>query len=234
MRPLVVKLSYTAKDLIMDNVATLKDQSNPVTGQKYFIAEQTPEGIIEQRKQTSNRAKHLKSKNEGKPKQDQKSIQVINGKILIDGQIDQLEVTTPQPMNLFLNAEEQKKVNEIQQQLVETELKTSHNSKFRALAIRVNTIEEVNCAYVAVCQRYPMVDHAMMAYALKEQEELKSGFCDDKEYGAGIRLKKLLFEEKSKNLAVFVVRKYGGLHMGFNRFNTIENIARAVIQALNI
>lgn len=73
----------------------------------------------------------------------------------------------------------------------------------------------------------------MLGYALKENQLLRSGFCDDKEYGAGTRLRKLIYEEKSKDTAVFVVRKYGGLHLGFNRFQTIENLAKMAIQMLN-
>lgn len=64
VRPLIVKLSYNAKDLIMDNLGSLKGRSNPKTKQVYFISEQIPEGITEVKKQTSARVKTLKEANE--------------------------------------------------------------------------------------------------------------------------------------------------------------------------
>lgn len=82
-------------------------------------------------------------------------------------------------------------------------------------------------------QRYPAADHAMMAYALKEDEVLKTGFCDDREYRAGNRLKKLIFEKKARNTVLFVLRKYGGVHLGFNRFSIIERVAKLALNMLD-
>lgn len=42
---MIVKLSYAAKDLVMENIAKLKGKSNPNTGQVLFISEQIPEGV---------------------------------------------------------------------------------------------------------------------------------------------------------------------------------------------
>lgn len=50
VRPLIVKVSYTAKDLIMENLIKLKNKSNIVTKQVFFINEQILEGITEMRK----------------------------------------------------------------------------------------------------------------------------------------------------------------------------------------
>lgn len=160
-------------------------------------------------------------------------IQVIKDKILVDGKLDLPEVTTPQPSQLFLDAEEQKKVDAIQSLLIQTEPETLKNSQFIALAARVKTVEEVKRCYIAVSQRHPAADHNMMAYALREEDQLRTGSCDDREYGASVRMKKKIFELKSKDTVVFVLRKYGGVHLGFERFQVIENIAQKAIELLN-
>lgn len=157
---------------------------------------------------------------------------IIKDKILVDGELDQMEVTTPQPSQLFLGAEEQNKVDQLQPLLVQTEPESAKNSQFIALAAKAFSVEEVKRFYIAVAQRYPAADHCIMAYALKEKDKLKSGFCDDREFGAAIRIRKMIFEQKSKDTVVFVVRKYGGVHLGFERFQIIEEIAKKAINLL--
>lgn len=232
VRPMVIKLSYSAKDLIMENIPSLKGKSNPTTNQVYFISEQSPEGVTEPKKQASNRTKSLREVNDKKPKEQRDNIQVINDKVLVNGDICEPEVLPPQPSQLFLDPQAQGRVDVMQHQLCEIEPEYVRNSEFLALAAKVKTIQEVNDAYIAVAQRYPLADHIMMAYALKEGDQLKTGFCDDKEYGAGHRIKKIIFEQKAKDTAVFVLRKYGGIHLGFGRFAVIQSMAKKAITSL--
>lgn len=233
VRPMVVKVSYEAKDLIMEKMSSLKDKQNPTTKQKYFISEQLPEGIVEGKKQLNYRLDTLKKANEAKPKEAKDRIQVHSGKILINGELDKPEVTTPKPSDLFLDSIEQQQVEEIQDKLVETDRETHSHSEFIGLALKVHSTQEVQMAYKAVAQRYPASDHIMLGYALRQDRELKTGSCDDKEYGAGIRIRKTIFEMKAKNTAVFILRKFGGIHLGFQRFKIIEDITRKVVEQLN-
>lgn len=233
VRPIVVKLAYSAKDLILENVYKLKDQANPVTNQKYFIGEQVPEGLSEKKKQLSSRIKTLRDLNDKKPKAERSNIQMVNDTILIDEKVDSPEITTPQPSQLFLDIKTQEAVDSVQSELVETEPETARNSEFVGLAAKADSIDKVRKLYTAVVQRYPSAEHAIMAYALKDQNnQLKTGFCDDREFGAGHRLKRLLFEHKCRNTVVFVLRKYGGVHLGFNRFTIIEQVAKNAIAQL--
>lgn len=231
VRPIVTKVSYSAKDLIMEKLSVLKGQKNQKTQQTYFISEQIPDGVSENRKQVASRLKVLKEKNEQKPKEERSHLQVTGGKILVNGEVDTPLITTPQPSHLFLSKEAQDRVDVIQTRMIETETETIKNSEFRALALQVSSLQEVQDAYIAVAQRYPSTDHIMLGYALKEQG-LKHGFCDDREYGAGLRIKNLIFEQKSRDTAVFVLCKYGGVHLGFSRFAAIESVANKAINML--
>lgn len=217
----------------MEHLSALKGKANPITKQKYFISKQVPEGTAEIRKQTSARLKNLKEANEKKPKEERDQIQAMGDKILVNNELLHPEVQTPTPSQLFPGPQEQAKVDSLQDKFVETESESLRSSEFHAMAIKVHSIQEVNQAYIAVMQRYPAADHIMVGYALKDTGKLKCGFCDDREFGAGQKIKDLIFDSKSKNAAVFVLRKYGGVHLGFQRFGIIQRVATQAIQQLN-
>lgn len=58
------------------------------------------------------------------------------------------------------------------------------------------------------------------------------GLIDDGEHGGARAMMKTLFKEKSDNSAVFVVRYYGGKHLGTARFQAIEKAAKSAINKL--
>lgn len=228
VRPMIVKLAYPAKDLVMENIASLKGKKNIKTNQTFFISEQIPEGVMETKKRNAERLKTLKEANDKKETKDK--IQVINDKILVNDELDSMEITTPQPSELFVDPTTQKAINTLQEKMHETEVFTIRNSQFVGVAVKAHSVQEVRDAYVGVMQRYPASDHTIMAYALKEKGKLKQGGCDDREYGASTRIKKLIFEAKAKNVAIFVLRSFGGVHLGFDRFKAIEKVAQEAIQ----
>lgn len=122
----------------------------------------------------------------------------------------------------------------MQQGMMETEPQVLKHSEFKAIAVKVHSLEEVRRAYVGVYQRYPASDHIILGYALKDRTSgrIKQGAADDREYGAGVRVKNAIFEAKAKNTAVFVLRKYGGVHLGFDRFRAIESVAKVAIDLI--
>lgn len=232
VRPVILKLSYTAKELIMDNLSELKGKKNHKTDQVYFIAEQIPEGIVERKKQTSARVKTLKELNEKKPDSQKQKISVVQDKVLIDGELDLPLVQTPQPEQLFPDSATQSRIDIIQTKMLETQPSRVKSSEFVAMAVKVHTLQEVNDAYIAAIQRFPSADHVMAAYAFREKGKVYHGNCDDREYGGSVKIKNCIFEMQAKNTAVFVARKFGGLHIGFDRFRSIENVSREALTLL--
>lgn len=232
VRPLILKLSYAAKDMVMENMGELKGKKNAVTDQVYFISEQIPEGIMETKKQVSARAKILRDANDKLPTENKKKIQVIQDKILVDGILDQPRVSPPQPSQLFPDSTTQDRIDALQEKIVETPPRSVKNSEFTALATKVHSVGQMNEAYIAVAQRFPTADHIMAAFAFKENGRLVQGACDDREYGAGAKVKSVIFEQSARNTAVFVVRKFGGVHLGYERFGIIQSIAKDALVAL--
>lgn len=232
VRPLIVKLAYPAKDLVMENMSTLKGKSNPITGQKYFVSEQIPEGLVEMRKQNNEKLKKLKETNEKKPEHQRDKLAVINNKITANGELLIPDISPPLPSQLFPEAGKQMEIDRLQQELVVTEEHVAKNSTFIALAAKVNNLAKVRDLYIATAQRFSSADHIMAAYALKEKGTLKQGAVDDREYGAAAKIQDLIFDRKARDTVIFVVRKYGGLHMGFERFNAITHVAEQALQIL--
>lgn len=231
-RPMFVKFSYWAKEKVMENVAVLKGKVN-AHKQVLFISEQIPEGIAENRKALSKRVGYLKSVEEKKPTSERREVKVLGEHVLVGGEIDKQEIVTPQPFELFPSLEEQKRINAINGKIREAQPEYAKNSTFVGLAVRVQSVQDTNLAYKAVMQRFPFMDHVMLAYRFREDQDIKIGHCDDGEYGGGAAIAKFLQEQKLRNTAVFVVRRYGGIHLGFDRFKEIVKAAQKATQVLN-
>lgn len=88
-------------------------------------------------------------------------------------------------------------------------------------------------AYIALAQRYASLDHVFMAYALKEKGVVKRGHCDDNEHGGGNAIARVLSSNKVHNTAIFIARKYGGIHLGLDRYQTIETVTKEAIKLVN-
>lgn len=232
-RPIFAKLSYYARDRIMESVGALKDKRN-VHGQVRFISEHIPDGIVETKKTTLKRASAAKVTEAAKPAGQQRQVKIIADKVIVGGEISHPEITTPQPFELFPGVEEQKQIDAVNRKIVEAQPTYSKNSTFVGLAVTVKSVDQVKSAYKAVMQRFPYMDHVMMAYQFKnsEEERVRFGSCDDNEYGAGRVLAAHLHTKKVKNIAVFVVRQYGGLNLGQDRFRLIEQAAQEAIDKL--
>lgn len=232
-RPIFTKLSYHARDKIMENVSVLKGKKNKHQ-QVRFISEQIPEGITESRKILGKTSAALKKIEDKKPKEQQRQVRIMGEKVVVGGQVHKPQVQTPQPLDLFPGAQEQKKINAISSRVREAQPLYSYNSTFVGLAVEADTVEDVNLAYKAVMQRFPYMDHVMMAYQTQDpiSKQINYGSCDDNEHGGGAELCKFLYQKKLDNLAVFVVRRYGGIHLGLDRFNMIRKAAVEAIALL--
>lgn len=102
------------------------------------------------------------------------------------------------------------------------------------LSVEVKSLGDTLNAYKAVMQRFPFMDHVPMAYNFKDQNSniVKYGSCDDMEYGGGAALARFLYENRIRNVAVFVVRRYGRIHLGVDRFRIISQAARDAVKLL--
>lgn len=225
-RLMVVKLSQSLKQKAIDSREKLK-QIQHTTGEVFFINPQLPEAILAEKKAIQYEVKRIKSFNESqKNKKDQLDFYVKNKQLYVENEPHVQQVFPPRPTELFVTTAEQQKMDDMLMGM--SQPKTKRGSVFVGVAIPVLTLEEVSRAYRKVRQMYPSYDHVSMAYRIQDY----SGYQDDGEHTAGVRLHALLCDARKKHLALFVARNFGGTNLGPIRFSYIEEVAAQAIERL--
>ena len=84
------------------------------------------------------------------------------------------------------------------------------SSIFQAFAINVTSLDDIDLAYMRVCQVKKYADHIVLAYRLKNSEGFKEGSSSDKEHYGDQEVLKIIHAKHAVNIAVFVSREYGG------------------------
>lgn len=116
-------------------------------------------------------------------------------------------------------------------QFTQSELITDRKSKFRAFATRTSSVGDAR-AFVkfldSVDRRVGDATHRMLVWKT-------AGTCgrdDDGETGAGDRVLFLIDRLHLDNVCVCIVRWYGGIQLGADRFKHISNAAREALTFL--
>ena len=105
-------------------------------------------------------------------------------------------------------------------------------SDFYCFAAKTKTIEEVNRAYMKVKIQHADATHVCCAYRFAGAiGPFHQQGTDDGEIGAARRMLQIMKELEAEDLSVFVVRHYGGKHMGKRRFEIYQNQTREAITA---
>ena len=109
-------------------------------------------------------------------------------------------------------------------------------STFRAQAIRVNSVEEVQEA-LRILYLNPKIEeatHNMYAYRIvREGAPTITDHDDDGEDCAGSRMALLLDRTQARNVLIVVSRWYGGVKLGPDRFRHINTVSLALLEAHN-
>ena len=75
-------------------------------------------------------------------------------------------------------------------------------------------------------------NHIMCAYRFTGSGPLNQDCIDDREYGGSRTILAYIKSKKLSNIALFVVRYYGGVHLGSDRFTIIKNSAKEAYEKL--
>ena len=220
----VVLMSQKDKHLILKNKSVLKDYD---LQQPIYINDYQPPAAAERRRWE----KELKSMNDKLPDDQRSDIQVGASAMYVDGAQYDPKVIPPGPEDILdLNDEQLESILKI---------KTPYgpkisqmNSEFKAYIICAENHQQVQDAYCRIRWIHAAARHIVCAYNLLQGPIYeKGGFCDDGEIGAGRRLLQLLQKNEIEARAVFVVRYYGGMKMGTDRFQCYEEAVKGAILA---
>ena len=83
---------------------------------------------------------------------------------------------------------------------------------------------EIRRAYIKARQIFPDATHIPAVYSIKNG----AGFEDDREFGEGHRLLKILSDNAIQGVAIFVVRYHDGPHLGTQRHEYYRHAAQEV------
>ena len=106
-------------------------------------------------------------------------------------------------------------------------------SRFLGYAATVTTHEQVNKLYSKLKMLHGSARHIVCAYSLPIPDQTwGQDQCDDQEFGAGRHLARIITEYKLKNIVLFGVRYYGGIHLGKRRFLLYKQTVEEALEQL--
>ena len=170
--------------------------------------------------------KKQRTQDQDLPNKDKSKIEVKNKKVLINGEPVVKQVLPIEVDEHFPNKQEHEKQDKLK--LSTSDTVSEQGSNFVAYAFKTGQIHKVHRAYRKIRRIHSGATHVVTAYNLKGLTG--QGHQDDEEHGAGYRLARMMEKNYPANMAVFVVRMYGGNHLGPKRFEIMEKTEKQAIQ----
>ena len=226
-KPMVIRLTNPAqKALIFSKVSSLKGKSNS-KNRPYKIEDHLPEELAEKQRREKNIFLANKKSVANKLKmsfqkgnlhienvQYRKKVQCPRVKEML--QMDSDDICNIQELQIFGGASE-----------------TEDGSTFHAFICEVSTYEDVRKAYQHFKRRYVDASHISMAYRLESiHKAYDADYFDNSEHGMGRRMLNLLTEKDLTSVAAFIVRYFGGHHIGPKCFQITQLLMEKAIQDL--
>lgn len=224
-RMIVATVTPNLKQRIFQNASKLKGKVNK-DQLPFSINQQLPDLLVEKRREIRQIIKDKKDQEKGMDESQKSKILVRNSKVFINGQLQRKALIPPKPSDLFPDLEEQERINAIK--LTYTQSRSANKCSFRAAACVASKMNDVHLAYKKVFQENPGADHIVAACS----SEGTQGYQDDGEFGAGHRILKVINDAKLGDIAVFVIRDYGGENLGPTRFAVMKDLAAEAIYQL--
>lgn len=218
-RPIVFKCPPSLRKRIFENTRKL-------AGKNYSINQQLPDVLAEQRRENRQRIKQIQKLEESKSENEKSTFLIHNHKLYVNGQAQRKKLVPPLPCALFPGKTERDKMASIQMKYSQS--KSAQTSSFSAAACTVESMNQVHLAYKRLFREFPEADH-IVAAATCSGEEMHQ---DDSEFGAGYRILNMIRDYHLGNVAVFVIRHYGGEHVGPMRFAVMQEVAEEALTKL--
>ena len=210
----------------MNNVQNLKGKTNDLE-ESYRVNKQLPEQLMEQNRKVREIINEQKEKDKDLPVRDRAKIEVFHKKVFINGDVKEDYLKPIEINDLFPDKVEKEKQDKIK--MTSSDMVTEENSTFLAYAIKANQIHDVRRAYRKVRRLHASADHVIGAYSIRNHK----GYQDDAEHSAGYKLlNECIIQKKLHNVAVFVVRVFGGQRLGPRRFHFISSAGHQALQRL--
>ena len=225
-RPILTCLSNAhEKGLIYANIKKLQELKDANNKQIYRIEDQLPPKV-RARKQ---RARNLMWRNKQPTVLNKLTLAMKKGQLQIDGKPYRSQISKPDDHKLLnLTPEEIEELDKIH--IVQGEPISKDSSTFIGFTCDVNSYQEVNAAYEAVCFYNMDARHIMCASVLPGADVLQCfDHNDDKEHEGGAVLLDFMVNANLQKRAIFVSRHYDRVHIGPERFDSIIAATKSAV-----
>ena len=224
-RIVVAKCHQRLKSAILSSKDKLKDKKNE-EGKKYYINTQIPDEWKEEKRERREIIK--KAKDKAKEEGKEVNVTVHKGTVFVNNQPQRKFLLPPKTHDLFPDAAEQEKIDKVK--LFHSVEHSKEGSSFTAFAVKCSSMTEICRAYVKVRQTFPDATHIPAAYSIKHY----LGHQDDREFGEGHRILKLLTDNNISGVAIFVARYHDGPHIGPLRHELYKKAATEVLVKMKL
>lgn len=215
-RPIVFKCPIQLRKRIFNN-------TNKLAGKAFSVNQQLPDALAENKREIQAAIKARQNVEQSLDRKDKSTFRVKANKLYINGQLQRKKLNQLSPQDLFAGLDEHKKMQELDMKY--TKDKSIKSCSFKAVGCNVNTFEDLRFAYKRLHREFPQADYIVAAYCISGE----LGFQDDREYGAGFRIQNIIEKSKMGDLAIFIIRFYGGEHLGPQHFTTMKELAEEVM-----
>ena len=213
-RPLVVKfVNPSAKATIFANVSKFKGKKNP-QDRPYRINNHLPESLAEVQK----RHQGIIAANNKLSERNKQSIKRKGGKLFVNNVEFKPKVQEPSAASL-LDMDEDMLQNIREFHFTQSKEVSENNSKFIAYATNASCVNDLCHQLQHIRRKYSSATHMCMAYRVAGVDRVHGeGYVDDSEHSMGRRMLGLLTHKEIQNTVIFLIRFYGGTHIGTRRF----------------
>ena len=225
-REIVAKLvNQRDKGLIFTNAKNLKDKKNPKR-KLYFVNDDLDPTQAEEKKIF----RELKKENKDLQDDKKMTIKFVRNRIVVDNEIITPEVAPPTASDV-LRLTDVDRINIKQTKLIAADEHSEDMSDYATFVQKVKNIDDVRRGYYKMRIRFGDATHISCGYRLVEvYGPYRQQGIDDGEIGAGRTILSVLKQKAVTNLCIFVVRWYGGKHLGKRRFQILEMLSNSAIR----
>ena len=229
-----VRCSPSLRRRIEKNKRNLEGKTDPIDHHFYKIKAQLPDSYSAARQHFNPIVQDIITKNEGKEPRDQDTFAFRGAELLING-CPVKEAVAPPPRTdlLGITAENQSELNKIPLPVLASV--TEKKSRFFGFAVRAYSTKYIQEVYLRLRQLHPTANHIMLAYrvdCVEDISQILQGSCHDGESHGDVKLADVLLKSQMSNVAVFVVRYYGGIQLRGARLKHIADVGRNALNKL--
>ena len=224
-RPAVVKFSSQKdKGRIYTNATKLKGKKNEA-GRSYKITDHLPEELAEQQQ----RNKQIITQNFKLLDGDRQEMKIKGGKLMVGNLEYKKKIQNPTAKTL-LNMESDH-IQTIQEfNLAQSKEIAEKGSRFKAYALPTSQLSQVQNVLQHIRRKYSSASHVCMCYRFAGIDKAYGeDYLDDGDHAIGRRMLEHLIQNDKTNIAVFLIRYYGGQHLGNRRFEIMRSLMDEVV-----